>query len=129
MVETDGRMSMRRRFSHAGAQRIRQAASGRLASRVRADVVETAMGLEEWEAEGGASAGVQHAPEDDAEALSAVEPVLLRLLGAALVSEWNNLPMPLQRAVYGRAVAGDSTHDPLTLKRQMARFLHDHKNR
>ena len=40
-----------------------------------------------------------------ATALSAAERRLLGRLGAALVGEWNNLPMPLRRAIYDRAVS------------------------
>lgn len=94
--------------------------SKRLSPSVSADA-EFAMVLEAWEAEGGASA--------DADTLSEVDRLLLQHLGAALVGEWNNLPMPLQRAVYGRAVGGGASCDAATLKRQMARFLHDHKDR
>jgi hypothetical protein len=101
----------------------------RLSPRLIADA-EPAMALEEWEAEGGASAGAACSGANggnDATTSSAVERPLLELLGAALVSQWNNLPMPLQRAVYNRAVRGHSVRSRLTLKRQMARFLHDHK--
>ena len=48
-------------------------------------------------------------------------------LGAALLGEWNNLPMPLRRAIYDRAVRGAMTGDPSALKRRMACFLHDRK--
>ena len=102
------------------------AMNNRLSPRVNADV-ESAMGLEEWEAEGGAPAGVVQSRGNDASTSSAGERPLLELLGAALVSEWNNLPMPLQRAVYNRAARGNSARSRLALKRQMARFLHDHK--
>jgi hypothetical protein len=84
------------------------------------------MGLEAWEAEGGATAGTPQARGKEATS-SAVERPLLARLGAALVSEWNNLPMPLQRAIYNRAVRGNSARNRLALKRQIARFLHDHK--
>ena len=55
------------------------------------------------------------------------ERLLLQRLGTALVDEWNNLPAPLQRAIYERAAGGDSSLNRLTTRRQMARFLHDHK--
>ncbi len=48
---------------------------------------------------------------------------MLQRLGAALVVEWAQLPMPLQRAIYDRAVAGDENG---LLKAEVARFLHDH---
>jgi hypothetical protein len=44
------------------------------------------------------------------------------------VGEWNNLPTPLRRAVYERAVAvGAAPGGDAAMKRRMARFLHDHK--
>jgi hypothetical protein len=92
--------------------------------------IELAMALETWEAEGGASAGAARSRGNggnDAATSSAIERPLLELLGAALVSEWNSLPMPLQRAVYNRAVRGNPVRNRLTLKRKMARYLHDHK--
>ena len=66
------------------------------------------------------------------EAATAIDPtasdrLLLERLGAALVAEWNNLPPPLQRAVYERAAGGRASLNSLATRRQMARFLHDHK--
>ena len=77
--------------------------------------------LAQWETEGGSPLPAATPPGGDAP--------LLQRLGAALVAEWNNLPMPLQRAVYDRAVAGDPAADDETaLKRRMALFLHEHKS-
>jgi hypothetical protein len=101
--------------------------NNRLSPRVIEDV-EIAMGLQDWEAEGGASAAAMRAHVNDAATSPAIERSLLERLGAALVSEWNNLPMPLRRAIYDRAVRGNSARNR-TLKRQMARFLHEHKGR
>lgn len=98
----------------------------RLSPRVSAGI-EAAASLEEWEAEGGASAGESQAGESSAERPSTLERMLLERLGAALVGEWTHLPAPLQRAVYERAVGGSSALNRLTMRRQMARFLHDHK--
>jgi hypothetical protein len=55
--------------------------------------------------------------------------VLLVRLGAAVLGEWNNLPMPLQRALYDRAVAASSGRGGGAARRDMACFLHDHKPR
>lgn len=87
---------------------------------------ETAEALAEWEGEGGAPADASGhaAPTPDA-----LERLLLERLGAALVGEWNNLPSPLQRALYERAVRDDSPSHRLTVRRELARFLHDHKSR
>jgi len=89
--------------------------------------IEAATALEDWEAEGGASAGVPQEIEQTTPRASPLERLLLQRLGAALVSEWNNLPAPLQRAVYERAAGGGSSQNGLTMRRHMARFLHDHK--
>lgn len=98
--------------------------SRRLSPRVGAGI-EAATALEEWEAEGGASAGVPQASQHTAP--SPLERLLLQRLGAALVSEWNHLPAPLQRAIYERAAGGGSSSKGFTMRRHMARFLHDHK--
>jgi hypothetical protein len=87
--------------------------------------IETLTALEEWEAEGGASAGPPQASEHDARRLSPLERLLLERLGNALVHEWNNLPMPLQRAVYDRATRGSSSWSRSRMRQHMARFLHD----
>jgi hypothetical protein len=92
------------------------------------DDVEAAPDLEAWDAEGGALAIAAQTAGDAATTLSAAERRLLGRLGAALVGEWNNLPMPLRRAIYDRAVRGAPTCDPSALKRRMARFLHDRKD-
>jgi len=84
---------------------------------------ETDAGLEEWEAEGGASL----ARASDVPSSAVANVALLELLGDALVKEWSNMPMPLRRAVYRRAVGGNAPHGRVALKRQMARFLHDRK--
>jgi hypothetical protein len=78
--------------------------------------------LSRWEAEGGTPLPSAMQPGADAP--------LLQRLGAALVAEWNKLPMPLQRAIYDRAVAAglaDDDDDEPALKRRMALFLHQHK--
>ena len=59
--------------------------------------------------------------------LSAADRLLLQCLGTALVNEWNNLSMPLRRVLYARAVERAGSGPDTTLKRRMARFLHDHK--
>ena len=100
--------------------------SSRLSLRAAAGT-DTTIALEEWEAEGGASAGAPQASEHDASRPSPLDRLLLERLGAALVDEWNNLSVPLQRAIYERAAGGGSSLNRLTTRRQMARFLHDHK--
>lgn len=102
--------------------------NSRLSARVDAGVEAATTALEEWEAEGGASAAVPQAREHAVPRPSPpIERVLLERLGAALVGEWNHLPARLQRAVYERAAAGGSSSTRVTRRREMARFLHDHK--
>ena len=84
--------------------------------------------LDEWEAEGGASAAApQQTSEQAAPRPSTLERLLLQRLGAALVGEWSDLPRALRRAVYERAADGGSSLNRLTMRRHLARFLHDHK--
>lgn len=52
---------------------------------------------------------------------------LLLRLGAALVQEWNTLPMATRRALYERAVDGHPAADDALRKHDMAVFLHQHK--
>lgn len=87
------------------------------------------MALDEWEAEGGAPAGAGRTGENDAASQPPLDRLLLERLGAALVTEWSNLPVRLQRTVYERAVSVSSPANRPTIRRQMARFLHDHKGR
>lgn len=77
--------------------------------------------LPTWDAEGGALPGVAAAE------MATDEDLLLRL-GAALVHEWNTLPMPTRRALYERAVSGPAPAEDAALKRDMAIFLHDNKS-
>jgi len=109
-----------------GTQNLSWHLNSRLSPRAGAGI-EAATALEEWEAEGGASAGVPHANEHGASRPSPLERLLLQRLGAALVGEWNNLPVALQRAVYERAAGDGSSVNRLTMRRLMARFLHDNK--
>jgi len=80
----------------------------------------------QWDAEGG-SADPTQAIDPMASRPLPADRLLLERLGAAVVGEWNNLPAPLQRAVYERAAGGGASLNSLTTRRQMARFLHDHK--
>lgn len=99
-------------------------------SMVRAGTgVEAPSALDEWEAEGGAPIGAARTGENDAASQPPLDRLLLERLGAALVTEWSNLPVRLQRTVYERAVSVSSPSARPAMRRQMARFLHDHKSR
>ena len=58
--------------------------------------------------------------------LGDVERRVLECPGAALVSEWNDLPTGVQRRLFEHAALGKS-RDAALLKKRIARFLHDHK--
>ena len=50
---------------------------------------------------------------------------LLERLGAAVVSEWNDLPMTVRKSLFERAARVPTLHEDGALKAQLARFLHD----
>jgi len=87
--------------------------------------IAAARALDEWEAEGG-SADPARSSARSASQPPPIDRHMLERLGAALVGEWNNLPPPLQRAVFERA-AGGSSSSSLATRKQLARFLHDRK--
>jgi hypothetical protein len=90
--------------------------------------VDAATALDEWEAEGGAPAFAPQAREPAAVLRPPFDRLLLERLGAALLAEWSHLPVPLQRAVYESAVGGGMSSNRTGLRREMARFLHDHQH-
>ena len=72
-----------------------------------------------------------HAPERNAACdttLAAEEENILRCLGAALIMQWNTLPTKLQRELFDNAGTMGELLDAGTLRGQIARFLHKHKN-
>lgn len=75
--------------------------------------------LRRWEGEGGTI-------EDHHFAVS--ETNILKCLGAAVVLTWNDLPQPLQRELFLHALKVNDSYDPETLKSQIGRFLHLHKD-
>lgn len=75
--------------------------------------------LRRWEGEGGAV-------EDHHFAVS--ESNILKCLGAAVVLTWNDLPQKLQRELFLHALKVNDSYDPETLKSQIGRFLHLHKD-
>lgn len=60
--------------------------------------------------------------------LAAEEEHILRCLGAALIMQWNTLPRKLQRELFDNAGAMGDLLDVATLRGQIARFLHKHKD-
>ena len=53
---------------------------------------------------------------------------VLRCLGAALIMQWNTLPAKLQKELFDNAGDMGELLDTSTLRGQIARFLHMHKN-
>lgn len=60
--------------------------------------------------------------------LAAEEEHVLRCLGAALIMQWNMLPTRLQHELFDNACSMGALADIRTLRAQIARFLHKHKN-
>ena len=66
-------------------------------------------------------------PEGDA-AAAATEEKILRCLGAAVVMQWNTIPKKLQRDLFDNAGSMGDLLKTATLRGQIARFLHKHKD-
>jgi hypothetical protein len=60
--------------------------------------------------------------------LAAEEEHILRCLGAALIMQWNTLPTKLRRELFDDAGSMGTLLETATLRGQIARFLHGHKN-
>lgn len=61
-------------------------------------------------------------------ALADEEVHVLRCLGAAVIMQWNALPMTLQREIFDTAGSVGKLLETAALRGQIARFLHKHKN-
>ena len=67
--------------------------------------------------------------EDDALGeLAKVEEHVLRCLGAAVIMQWNTIPTKLQRELFDTAGSLGDVLQTVTLRGQIARFLHRHKD-
>lgn len=53
---------------------------------------------------------------------------ILRCLGAALIMQWNTLPTKLRREIFDNAGSMGALLDTVTLRGQIARFLHRQKD-
>lgn len=62
------------------------------------------------------------------EVLAAEEEQVLRCLGAAVIMQWNTLPTSLQREIFDTAGSLGMLWETATLRGQIARFLHKHKD-
>jgi hypothetical protein len=63
----------------------------------------------------------------DSQAIAKIEEHILRCLGAAVMMQWNTIPTKLQRELFDTAGSLGDVIETLTLRGQIARFLHSHK--
>jgi hypothetical protein len=61
-------------------------------------------------------------------ATEGVEEHILRCLGAAVIMQWNTIPTKLQRELFDTAGSLGNLLETATLRGQIARFLHSHKD-
>jgi len=86
-----------------------------------------ARALASWDNEGGASFSAPD-DKDNNGTLAQEDEHILQCLGAAVITQWNDLPTHVQRQLFQHAVSlGESRH-MTQLKEQIARFLHEHKD-
>jgi hypothetical protein len=64
----------------------------------------------------------------DREAVAEIEEHILRRLGAAVIVQWNTIPTKLQRELFDTAGSLGDVLQTVTLRGQIARFLHNHKD-
>jgi hypothetical protein len=64
----------------------------------------------------------------DSSAVAETEERLLRCLGAAVIMQWNTIPTKLQRELFDTAGSLGDVLQTVTLRGQIARFLHSHKD-
>ena len=65
---------------------------------------------------------------DDRAVLSPIEQGILQCLGAAVLAQWSVLPTEVQKALFQDAVSSGGPRQSTSLREQIARFLHDHKD-
>ena len=61
-------------------------------------------------------------------ALAGEEDHILQCLGAAVIARWNNLPTVVQRELFANAASIMEPLSNASMKVQIARFLHSHKD-
>jgi hypothetical protein len=66
-------------------------------------------------------------PLDD-KAVAKIEERILRCLGAAVMMHWSTIPTKLQRELFDTAGSLGDVLQTVTLRGQVARFLHSHKD-
>src|SRR5246127_15184 len=85
--------------------------------------------LARWENEGGAAKGAPQEARDEMTSLAKEEEHILRCLGAAVIMQWDDLPMDIQRELFEHAISMGKLHHTAELKGQIARFLHKNQGR
>jgi hypothetical protein len=85
--------------------------------------------LARWDNEGGAAKGAPQKVRDDMTSLAKEEEHILRCLGAAVITQWDDLPTAIQRELFEHAISMGKRHHTAELKGQIARFLHKHQGR
>ena len=81
-----------------------------------------------WENEGGAVLPLADEEFEGGIALSPIEQGILQCLGAAVISQWSDLPTEVQKALFQDAVSSGDPRQSTSLREQIARFLHNHKD-
>src|SRR5580693_1824399 len=84
--------------------------------------------LARWDNEGGAAKGASQEARDDMTSLAKEEEHILRCLGAAVIMQWDDLPTDIQHELFDHAISMGKLHHTADLKRQIALFLHKHKD-
>jgi len=87
-----------------------------------------ARAISRWENEGGAPKSSAQERREQSAVLAADEERILRSLGAAVITQWGDLPREIQRALFEDAVSISEPRETAALKARIARFLHAHKN-
>jgi hypothetical protein len=64
----------------------------------------------------------------DSDAIARIEEHILRCLGGAVMMQWNTIPRKLQRELFDTAGSLGDVLQTVTLRGQIARFLHSHKD-
>jgi len=64
----------------------------------------------------------------DREAAAKIDEHVLRCLGAAVIMHWSTIPTKLQRELFDTAGSMGDVLQTVTLRGQVARFLHRHKD-
>jgi hypothetical protein len=64
----------------------------------------------------------------DRRTVAEIEEHILRCLGAALIMQWNTIPTKIQRELFDTAGSLGELLKTASLRGQIARYLHDHKD-